>query len=219
MPQRALHELEDRHYGRRVAAFVAAGAVIAMVLTWFMHQLIHSSQQRLDESGHAHLVDFVRLKREETSTRKDRRPARPTQAQAPPAPAAPEADSSRSETTLSVSAPVIPDGLDSAVQIGGLGFDSSDGEYLPIVKIAPVYPHRGQYRGIEGECVVIFTVTTTGSTRDVRVVERECTDRMFHKPSIEAAKKFKYKPRVIDGQAVEVHGVKNRFIYELPDPE
>lgn len=217
MPQRVLQELEDRHYWRRLVAFAAAGAVIALALTWFMHELIHSSQQRLDESGRAHLVEFVRLKREEASIRKDRRPDRPTQAEAPPAPAAPKTDSSQADTTLSVSAPVVPDGLGSDLAIGGLGFDSSDGEYLPIVKIAPVYPQRGQYRGIEGECVVIFTVTTTGSTRDVQVIESQCTDRMFAKPSIEAAKKFKYKPRVIDGKAVEVHGIRNRFIYDLPD--
>ena len=111
------------------------------------------------------------------------------------------------------------DGLDGDLGIGGLSFDSSDGEYLPIVKIAPVYPHRAQYQGIEGECVVVFTVTTTGSTRDVQVLEGLCTDKMFHKPSIEAAKKFKYKPRIIDGEAVEVHGIKNRFIYDLPDEE
>ena len=36
---------------------------------------------------------------------------------------------------------------------------------------------------------------------------------MFYRSSIEAAKRFKYKPRVIDGVAVEVHGVLNRFHY------
>ena len=44
-----------------------------------------------------------------------------------------------------------------------------------------------------------------------------CDDSIFHKPSIEAAEKFKYKPRIIDGEAVEVFDVTNRFIYVIPD--
>ena len=34
-------------------------------------------------------------------------------------------------------------------------------------------------------------------------------------PSIEAAKQFKYAPHLIDGEAVEVEGVQNKFTYEL----
>ena len=72
-------------------------------------------------------------------------------------------------------------------------------------------------KGLEGECVVIYTVTTNGSTRDVKVVENMCDDSVFWRASVEAAKKFKYKPRVIDGEAIEVHNVTNRFIYELEE--
>ncbi|MDA0651131.1 MAG: energy transducer TonB, partial [Proteobacteria bacterium] len=30
-----------------------------------------------------------------------------------------------------------------------------------------------------------------------------------------ASEKFKYKPRVVDGEAIEVAGVQNKFTYEL----
>ena len=33
--------------------------------------------------------------------------------------------------------------------------------------------------------------------------------------SLKAALEFKYKPRVMDGQAIEVPGVQNKFTYEL----
>jgi protein TonB len=210
-----LEQLQDRSYGGRMLLLALAGAAVALLLTWFMHELIHSSHHELDETKRAHLVDFVRLQREESSVRKDRLPERPTAAEAPPAPATPQAESRESEMTLEVSDTVLLDNLGGDLQIGGLGFDSSDGEYLPIVKIAPVYPQRALLKGIEGECVVMYTVTTNGSTRDVVVLEQMCTDKVFHKSSIAAAKKFKYKPRIIDGEAVEVHRVTNRFIYEL----
>jgi protein TonB len=40
---------------------------------------------------------------------------------------------------------------------------------------------------------------------------------VFEKASIKAATKFKYKPRVVDGEAIEVAGVQNKFTYTLED--
>ncbi len=217
MHARELETINDHHYSWRVLSVILVGAIGAGFLTWFMHTLILSSQQELDESSRAHIIEFVRLKRQETSATKERRPPRPEVQEQPPAPATPQTDSNQSDATLNVSDAVLPDGLGDSLAIGGLGFDSSDGEYLPIVKVAPVYPHRAQYKGIEGNCVVMYTVTTNGSVRDVKVVEHMCDDKIFWKASIAAAKKFKYKPRIIDGEAVEVHRVTNRFIYDLPD--
>jgi len=34
---------------------------------------------------------------------------------------------------------------------------------------------------------------------------------------MQAALKFKYKPRVVNGEAVEVPNVRNKFTYELED--
>ena len=95
----------------------------------------------------------------------------------------------------------------------GVGFGVSDGEYLPIVKVAPVYPSRALSRGLEGYVIVEFTVTQTGATKDVVVVES--TSSLFERAAVDAAYKFKYKPRVIDGVAVEVPGVRNKITFEI----
>ena len=100
----------------------------------------------------------------------------------------------------------------------GIGSDATarDGEYLPIVQVAAVYPRRAQLRGITGYCVVEYTVTTSGATRDPAPVE--CSPPgVFEASAVRAALKFKYKPRVIGGQPVEVAGVRNRFVYELEE--
>ena len=103
------------------------------------------------------------------------------------------------------------------ISINSSGLSAGDGEYLPIVKVAAVYPRRAQTRGIEGSCIVTYTVTTTGAIRDPYVEnETDCTPKgIFERASIKAALKFKYKPRVVDGQAIEVAGVRNKFTYEL----
>ncbi len=103
------------------------------------------------------------------------------------------------------------------VSINASGLSSGDGEYLPIVKVAPIYPRRAQTRGITGYCIVTYTVTTTGAIRDPYVEnEADCSPKgIFERASLKAALKFKYKPRVVDGQAIEVAGVQNKFTYEL----
>ena len=93
----------------------------------------------------------------------------------------------------------------------GLG----DGDFLPIVKVAPIYPRRAQTRGLEGQCLIEFTVSTTGTVKDARAVE--CTSSLFEKASVNAALKFKYKPRVEDGEPQEVTGVQHIITFKLED--
>jgi len=100
------------------------------------------------------------------------------------------------------------------VSISSSGMSSGDGEYLPIVKVAPIYPRRAQTRGISGYCIVEYTVTTTGAIRDPMAVDCQPSG-VFESASVKAAAKFKYKPRVVDGEPIEVAGVQNKFTYEL----
>ncbi len=101
-----------------------------------------------------------------------------------------------------------------SVDISTSGMATGDGEYLPIVKVAPIYPRRAQTRGIMGYCIVEYTVTTSGAIRDPVAVDCQPSG-VFEKASVKAATKFKYKPRVVDGEAIEVAGVQNKFTYTL----
>ena len=100
------------------------------------------------------------------------------------------------------------------LKLSSSGMSSGDGEYLPIVKVAPIYPRRAQTRGISGYCIVEYTVTKTGSIRDPQAVDCQPSG-IFESASVKAAEKFKYKPRVVDGEPIEVAGVQNKFTYEL----
>jgi len=112
--------------------------------------------------------------------------------------------------TLSMSAPRVNPNLN----IKGIGGFGGDGEYLPIVKVQPTYPRRALSRGIEGYVIVEFTVTTNGSVRDAVVIEAN-PQKVFDRAATKAALKFKYKPRVIDGEAVEVPGVRNKITFAI----
>lgn len=194
---------------------IAAAAAVALGLAWFMYFLTHSSELRLGATDRIQMLDFVRLKRDEVAQRKDRKPERPKPQEVPDAP--PQSDNQNSDgATLAVTAPA-PVGAD--LSLGGIGLGTGDGEYLPIVKVAPIYPRRAIERGVTGTCLVTYTVTTLGTVKDVTVVEGGCEHEIFERPSIEAAYRFKYKPRVINGEAVEVLGVYNRFFYEQAEQQ
>lgn len=86
-------------------------------------------------------------------------------------------------------------------------------QYLPIAKEAPDYPDRALDKGIQGDCTVSYRVNPQGRVENPQVVG-DCHP-LFIRPSLSAAKSFRYQPRIVDGQAVAVEGVKNTFHYRI----
>ncbi|MBD07612.1 MAG: energy transducer TonB [Gammaproteobacteria bacterium] len=194
----------------RYATAVGVGAGVTFGLLFIMQLLIATGQNALTESENFRLGDFVRVERNEVIETKKEKPEKPPEPEEMPEMPAPDlANNFDNSMAVSVSAPQIS----TSMNVGGVGFGISDGEYLPIVKVAPVYPARALQRGLEGYVIVEFTVTPAGTTRDALVVES--TSTLFERAALEAALKFKYKPRVIDGEAVEVPGVQNKISFEI----
>ena len=198
----------------RYTAAIVLGAIVTLGVLFTMQILIATPKAKLDESGTRHFVDFVRVQREETIQREDRRRDKPVATDTPPPQAVQPRVDSIDETQVAVEVPTMPQDLGMEMSVANLGLVASDGEYLPMVKIAPVYPASARDRGIEGHCMVEYTVTTAGTTRDIKVIEAD-PPGIFNKVSIAAAKKFKYRPRVVNGEPIEVQGVRNLFLYQL----
>lgn len=193
---------------------ILVSAFITLGLFFVMQSLIKSGGSALTEPPRGSVMDFVRVKKEESVEKKDRKPKKPPQPEAPPPEmTSPQMDSPSPDadaTGMDFSADVATDiSLD-----GGLSLDSGDGEYLPIVKVAPVYPRRALQRGIEGFVIVEFTVSKLGSVTSPVVIEAQPAD-IFDQAALDAAKKFKYKPRVINGEPTAVAGVQNRITFKI----
>ncbi len=103
----------------------------------------------------------------------------------------------------------------SATDMTSEGTLTGDSDYQAFHKTSPNYPREAMIKGIQGHCVVKYTVTSLGTVKDPAVVKEQCTDEVFIAPSIEAALEFKYNPRVIDSKAVDVPGVESKFTYEF----
>ena len=196
------------------------GVIMALAVTlslfWLMQYLIETADRTLNEDGAGNLVDFVRVKRDETVKTRQLKPKKPPPPDAPPPqPPTPQLDN-LNPNAEKVAIKAVPVETDIEMT-GGFSLGVGEGDYLPIVKVAPIYPNRALTRGIEGYCVVQYTVTRQGTTRDPFVIEDQCFLTLFHSASVNAALKFKYKPRIMDGEAVEVPGVQNKFTYEITE--
>ena len=108
--------------------------------------------------------------------------------------------------------------LDTGLQLSNASIAATDGDYLPLVAIAPQYPTRAAQRGIQGWCLVSFTVDGLGNVveESIEVVDAEPTN-IFDRSSLRAAARFKFQPRVVDGEGVNVDGVQYLFRYQLED--
>jgi protein TonB len=189
-----------------------AGVLVTFTLLWVMQILIATGKKAVVDEADFSLGDFIRVQREEVIRRDEDEPEPPPDVDEPP-PDMPEAamDDMDTSQALSLGGPVGK--IDISMQGGRIGL--GDGDYLPIVKVAPIYPRRAQTRGLDGQCLIEFTVTTTGAVKDAFAVE--CTSSLFERASVNAALKFKYKPRVVDGEATEVTGVQHIITFKLED--
>ncbi|WCL54980.1 energy transducer TonB [Gimibacter soli] len=116
-------------------------------------------------------------------------------------------------TKVGISPPHVPSATeDLGPTLSGL----ADGNALPIVRVQPVYPRKALALGIEGYAVVSLTVNPDGTVdpRSIIILEAEPAG-YFERAARDAAMKFKYKPRVVDGTAVPATGVQYKFTFAL----
>ena len=202
--------LEQRTF-LRYALGVSIGLGVTLLLFLLMVKLIESDRSPYSEPPQGDLLSFVRLLEEPPPAVPI--PPTPPPDPTPPPPADPPAlpplgSCKGSECGVSIGAPPAEPPVVEGDRV------PSEGEYLPIIKVAPVYPRRAVAGGIQGHVLLEFTVTSIGSVRDPVVIEAD-PPGVFDRAATEAALKFKYKPKVLNGQPMDVRGVRNLIRFEL----
>jgi len=198
----------------RYAFSVVIGVVVTLSLLFIMHLLIATGKTALTKPRDRSNLEFVRVKRNEALNTEDFTPEKP-----PKPPETPPETPPQDMDNMDPDAPTInvpPPTVSADTNIGGPGgMNIAEGDYLPIVRVAPVYPARALSRGLEGYVDLSFTVTTAGTVRDPIILFS--TSTLFERAATRAVLKFKYKPRVVDGVPVDVPGVKTRITFQIED--
>lgn len=193
---------------------IAASLAFTVGLFVLMQGLIVTGKSTIEDQLGSYSPRFIRIKRGEDVKPVERKAERPPAPDRPPAPPSAPAAQASAQVSQALSIGDVDVAVDLAASSGLDGGTGTDGEYLPMVKVAPVYPPRAMQRGLEGWVLVEFTVTASGTVRDVVAIDAD-PKGVFDEAAIDAAQKFRYKPRVVSGKPVDVSGVQNVIRFEL----
>jgi protein TonB len=184
-----------------IAGLIALGVTFG--LFFVMQLLISMGSDRGANVSAGNRIEFVRLKRDsDLQLRKRELPKKEKPPEPPPPPdlqmSSPEAASDDAMAIAAPSIDVNPD-ISGGLSIGGA---ASDSDSVPLVRVPPQYPMRAAERGIEGWVVLRFTITAAGTVKNPIVIDAQPA-RIFDRAATRAIKKWKYRPRVVDGVPVE----------------
>ena len=188
-----------------------AAALVTFSLLFAMQSLVSIEADPVDDAKSNWQFDFVRLKRAEQVARKERKKPQKVDRPAPPPQATP---SSQEDIAPLMDVDIALESAALDLNLGpGLG-TGADSDIVPMVRVNPQYPSRAAARGIEGWVLVRFTVTAQGTTKDIEVLDADPRG-YFETASKSAVKRYKYRPQVRDGKAVEHPGVEVVLTFKL----
>ncbi len=193
----------------RALPFLLGGVAVALSLFLVMDVLISGGGATDSQATSGQIVDLVRVQEEEVVRTKQRvRPKKPPPPKTPPPPPRLKvADKTKPERQLPRVA--MPNIELSPASGGGPylgkwspGDAAAEGEAVPIVRIAPQWPRQALEEGTGGYVRVEVLIDADGGVRDVRVLESE-PGRLFVRNAVRAVRRWKFKPRIVEGTPVE----------------
>jgi len=84
----------------------------------------------------------------------------------------------------------------------------------PVKSVPPEYPQSALAKGVSGSVLLSFTVDVKGNTSDVQVLQSTPTG-VFDHAAVNAVRRWKYAPVIVNGAAVEVPA-RTLVRFELP---
>ena len=200
----------------RALISILLGVVITFGLFVFMSELIAKGGRPPEGPSSNTVIEIVMDKPKSSVQQRKRIPPPPppppkTPPKTPPAEPDP-VDNSTGGISLQVP-DVQVEG--SSISLSGPGANlSRDGDATPIVRIEPKYPIKAARDGKEGWVKMSFTINEIGGVEDVKVIEAQ-PKRLFDKEAKRALRKWKYKPKIVDGKAEKQPGLQVVLEFKL----
>ncbi len=207
--------------GRLLLAFPLA-ILSALGLFTFMAWMVNPVDTDKREHNSPLSFNMVMLEQEEHIQRRQRTVPEQPDLPEPPPEAAPAAQAQAAVNLNSV--PATPSlnlstavtGIDIAMpNFGDVGVIANNQQVMPLYRVEPRYPTRAQRQGLEGQVTLSFTIDEQGRPTDIEVVEAE-PKRIFEREAMQALRRWKYQPQIIDGVAVQQPGRMVTIEFKLP---
>ncbi|MFC3024003.1 TonB family protein [Vibrio zhugei] len=199
-----------------VALSVAFG--LFMLMAW----MTHNGAKAPDHSDPVRFT-MMMVEKESEVHRRERRP--------PPKPEAPKPPKTQQmvKPTARTSSPDVSPQA-SPVSVKALGLDTAitginvsaptigdinvNQQAMPMYRVNPRYPTRAQRRGVEGFVLLKFTINASGQPVDIDIIKAK-PKHMFEREAIRALKRWKYKPKEVNGKAVSQPGQTVKLQFRL----
>ncbi|MDO6445726.1 TonB family protein [Colwellia sp. 1_MG-2023] len=199
----------------RLLVSILLGAAVTFALFSFMAFLISSGDRREEEKLENIIVE-VNTTPPKSAAEQRRRvpPPPPPPPKTPPKPQAPEPEVNNTSGGLTFNMPGVQlAGANAGISAPGAGF-GRDGDATPIVRIEPKYPIQAARDGKEGWVKLSFSINEIGGVEDVTVIDAE-PKRIFDKEARRALRKWKYKPKVVDGKPLRQTGLTVQLDFKM----
>lgn len=199
----------------RLLLSLLIGAVITFFLFVLMAFLVNSDDAISNVAKEQIVIEINSTPPESKAQTRTRVPPPPP----PPPPEPPKQqvvqEASNTDTgAIGFNAPTVDVGGVS----GGIGDPSGammrDGDATPIVRIEPKYPVQAARDGINGWVKMRFSIMPDGSVDEIEVVDAE-PKRVFDREAIRALKRWKYSPKIENGQALKQTGIMVQLDFNL----
>ena len=184
------------------------GFFSAIIFFMLLAYIVKPSSEALKNEKSFRVVDFIRLKKDTSLREKSRTiPDKPEPPKKPPPPdlPTPELQAPPQAPNLDIEFPDISVPTDFKGAFLGPQNQGGNSQVIPLVRINPQYPRNELLAGVEGWVKVRFTVEPDGSVSSPRVVQSK-PPRVFDSSALRAIKKWKFKPKVVNGVAVQQDG-------------
>jgi len=199
----------------RWAVSLGLGTLLTLGLFWFMHYMIRSDDALLSERDVYKIIDFVRMNPQESQPEiRKELPPEPEKPKEAPKMAAEDVSDSDNEPDNSPQMQVAMPSLGgegalvhgSPKMLGPIKVAKIDSALTPMMQIKPVYPSKAKRMGIEGYVTAELEVDPTGHVTEITIVKSE-PEGVFDKSVYKALKRWKFRPKTVDGKAVAQKGV------------
>jgi len=181
-----------------------------------MNFMISNNDTSLMQSSTYKIIDFVQLKQQALDPEvKKELPPEPKKEEVPPklpnkVVQSKSTQDMQDQTPLNLDIP----NLNSGAKIGNgvpkglasMQMAKMDSALTPMVQIKPVYPSSARRMKIEGYVKVELNVDATGRVLSTKILKSE-PEGVFDKSVKKAIRRWKFRPKTVNGVAVEQTGV------------
>ena len=188
---------------------VTLSFVFTFSVFYLIQSLISRSADLDNDKDKINYIEFIRIKQNDNLEERTRTlPEKPPKPKRPPQPEV-EIDETKPPPMQNIDIDIPDFALPTDFKGAFLGdvsnLGSGTSQLIPIVKVAPRCPREAQLNGIDGLVKLMLNVTANGRVDRIKITESKPL-RLFDSEAIKAVRRWQFKPKTIDGEAVDQMG-------------